>query len=352
MFFLARNNKNLHLSRFVVVALPLLVALAVRSKTALAFQQQHSSNLPVPTTSSFVSPLALASVVSDGMCNHSEETSINVTEPETSDCAAVSRRNAVSGALFSAAATAFATASCCLPLGAAVAAEGGEAATPEIATTTTTPLRPQPPLPRREEPFTVVFAVRTDSQKPDDLSILEIEVRPDWAPLAAARFQRLVEEGFYNDAPFFRVLPGYVAQFGISADPALNRRWVYCDDERAEAVANTCQPPLPDEPRLESNQRGTISFASSGKNSRRTQVFVNLANNGGPPNFLDAQNFVPFARIVERSSGGDTGASFSPKKLNGEYGGKVNQGKAAYYGGEYFRAVFPRLSVIKDAKIL
>lgn len=192
-----------------------------------------------------------------------------------------------------------------------------------------------------EEPFRVLFEIQIAPDQP--LAELEIEVRPDWAPLAAQRFKELVELGFYNDAPFFRVLPGYVAQFGISSDPAFNKQWVYCDTTNEE-TKQACRPPLKDEPRTQPNKKGTLSFASSGKNSRKTQVFLNLANNDGPPNFLDAQNFVPFARVARGME--------LLKQLNGEYGGRVNQGKAAYYGGEYFREVFPKLSVIKEAKIL
>ena len=98
-----------------------------------------------------------------------------------------------------------------------------------------------------------------------------------------------------------------------------------------------------------------MSFASSGKNSRTTQVFINLGNNDGVPNFLDGQNFVPFARVVR-------GMDDTVKQLNSEYGrkekmsggltGSVNQGKAAYYGAKYLDAVFPKLSIIKDAKII
>ena len=199
----------------------------------------------------------------------------------------------------------------------------------------------------KTDPFRVLFTIQIDPKTPETLSELEIEVRPDWAPLAAERFRTLVELGFYRDAPFFRVLPGYVAQFGISTNPQLNKQWVYCDKTNEETKRG-CQPSIPDEPRKQPNKKGTLSFASSGKNSRNTQIFINLANNDGPPNFLDAQNFVPFARIVR----GMDAENNVPKRLNSEYGGKVNQGKAAYYGGEYFQAVFPKLSVIRDAKIL
>lgn len=196
------------------------------------------------------------------------------------------------------------------------------------------------PATAADETFNVLFTIQLSSGNMEEL---EVEVRPDWAPLAAQRFRELVELGFYKDAPFFRVLPGFVAQFGISSDPKLNKQWVFCDTSDEEAK-NNCKPPLLDEPRTQANKKGTLTFASSGKNSRKSQIFINLANNDGPPNFLDAQGFVPFARIVKGME--------VPKKLNGEYGGKVNQGKAAYYGGEYFEAVFPKLSVIKDAKIL
>ncbi|VEU44278.1 unnamed protein product [Pseudo-nitzschia multistriata] len=200
---------------------------------------------------------------------------------------------------------------------------------------------------RQEQPFRVLFVVQIDPSKPNELSEIEIEVRPDWAPLAAARFRKLVELGFYTDCRFFRVLPGYVAQFGIASDPALNKKWLYCGASDEEG-RQQCQKPIPDEPRLQPNKRGTLSFASSGKNSRTTQIFVNLVNNDGPPNFLDPQGFVPFAQIVR----GMDGATNVPKQLNSEYGGKVNQGKAAFYGAEYFQAVFPRLSVIKTATVL
>jgi cyclophilin family peptidyl-prolyl cis-trans isomerase len=114
---------------------------------------------------------------------------------------------------------------------------------------------------------------------------------------------------------------------------------------------------VPDEPRKQPNKKGTLTFAasSSGKNSRQTQVFVNLNNNDGPPNCLDAQGFVPFARVTK---GMDT---VVVNEINSEYGlqeslsgglaGSVNQGKAAYFGKEYLDALFPKLSVIQSVKI-
>jgi len=127
------------------------------------------------------------------------------------------------------------------------------------------------------EPFKVLFTVQTDA-KQNDTSEIEIEVRPDWAPIAAARFKELVESGFYNDSRFVRVLPGFVAQFGIAADPKLNKEWILCE--------KSCRA-LPDEPRAESNKRGTLSFASSGKNSRQTQVRCWERND------ITSRNYIP-----------------------------------------------------------
>ena len=167
----------------------------------------------------------------------------------------------------------------------------------------------------------VLFTIQLDSSKPEELPDLEIECRPDWAPGAAARFKELIEIGFYKDSPFFRVLPGFIGQFGVSADPNLNKQWMYCDTSDKEA-SKLCKQPLPDEPWNVPNKKGTLSFASSGKNSRKTQVFINYG-----------QGFVPFARVVR-------GEDIIVKGLNGEYKGNVGQGKAAYYGKEYFENVF------------
>mmetsp|Transcript_7206 Transcript_7206/g.10325 ORF Transcript_7206/g.10325 Transcript_7206/m.10325 type:complete len:301 (-) Transcript_7206:83-985(-) len=196
----------------------------------------------------------------------------------------------------------------------------------------------------QELPFIVELEIQLDPRD-EKSSNIEIEVYPEMAPLAAARFRELVEIGFYDEAKFFRVLPGYIAQFGIASNADFNKEWILCE--------KSCRS-ISDEKRKLSNKKGTLSFASSGKDSRQTQVFINLSNNDGPPNFLDAQGFVPFAKVI---SGMDTVVP----KLNTEYGlieelsgglsGAVNQRKAAYYGKEYLDALFPKLSVLKKATI-
>jgi cyclophilin family peptidyl-prolyl cis-trans isomerase len=294
----------------------LLVAIFAQCESIIAFQQK--TTVPIKKTKTLAACIGSRSMTL--LASKRESIHGNGDQDNLESCV-LSRRKAVCGGL------SVATIASWWPSKEVIASES---------TSSTT-----------AKPFRVLFTIQIDFQKPNDLSELEVEVRPDWAPLAAERFRNLVELGFYRDAPFFRVLPGYVAQFGISSNPKLNKQWVYCDTTDEESKIK-CKPSLPDEPRKQPNKRGTLSFASSGKNSRKTQIFINLSNNDGPPNFLDAQNFIPFAFIVR----GMEPDNNIPKRLNSEYGGRVNQGKAAYYGGEYFEAVFPNLSVIRDAKIL
>ena len=109
-----------------------------------------------------------------------------------------------------------------------------------------------------------------------------VEINQDNAPIGARRFYELCRDGFFDDARFFRVLRKFVAQFGINKDPEVTRLW------------NMKAPLIDDTPKLK-NVRGTIAFATSGPNSRRTQVFINLADNPA----LDGQGFAPIGRIVE-----------------------------------------------------
>src|SRR5271165_5483259 len=108
-----------------------------------------------------------------------------------------------------------------------------------------------------------------------------VEVHRDWAPLGADRFYNLVRRGFFTNAAFFRVVPGFVVQFGLNADPAVNKAW---------HDAN-----IHDDPVKQSNKRGTLVFATAGPNTRTTQFFINFGDNAR----LDAMGFAPFGEIVE-----------------------------------------------------
>jgi len=159
-----------------------------------------------------------------------------------------------------------------------------------------------------------------------------IEVHRDWAPNGADRFYNLVKNGFYDDVRFFRVLEGFMAQFGINGDPSLSAVW---------RNAN-----IKDDPVKQSNTRGMITFATAGPNTRTTQVFINFGDNAG----LDGQGFSPFGKVV---SGMDVVDS-----LYGGYGeGAPNgagpdQGRVQSQGNAYLEKSFPKLDYVKTATIV
>lgn len=154
----------------------------------------------------------------------------------------------------------------------------------------------------------------------------DVEVQRDWAPLGADRFHNLVRIGFYDGGRFFRVLPGFVAQFGKSPDPEVNKVWYGAE--------------IKDDPVRESNKLGYLTFATDGKDSRATQVFVNLADN---PN-LDKKGFSPIGRVVK---GMDV-----VKRLYGGYGDAPDQNMIHFKGDRYLEESFPRLDRIISATIV
>lgn len=150
-------------------------------------------------------------------------------------------------------------------------------------------------------------------------------VHRDWAPLGAGRFYELVKSGFYDDCRFFRVVSGFMVQFGINGNPSTQQSW-----ERS----------LKDDPAKESNRRGYMTFATSGRDSRTTQVFINFVDNA----FLDSQGFSPFAEVIEGMDNLD--------KINAEYGESPDQGQINSSGNTYLNAQFPKLDYIKKATVI
>ena len=149
----------------------------------------------------------------------------------------------------------------------------------------------------------------------------------DWAPIGANRFRDLVEEKFYDDTRFFRVIPSFMVQFGLSGDPAKSAEW------RSLTIN--------DEPVKESNKPGYITFAKTGApNSRTTQLFINYVDNAR----LDGMGFAPFGKVL-----GD-GMKVVEDIFN--IGEKPNQGKIQSDGNKYLNAEFPQLSYIKSARIV
>jgi peptidyl-prolyl cis-trans isomerase A (cyclophilin A) len=153
-----------------------------------------------------------------------------------------------------------------------------------------------------------------------------IEVRRAWAPKGADRFYNLVKNGFFDEARFFRVVPNFMVQFGISGDPAIAAKWMNAN--------------IPDDPASgHSNTKGFVSFATRGPNTRTTQVFINYGNNAG----LDKQGFTPFGEVT---SGMD-----AVEKITDQYGEKPNQGSIQSQGNVYLKAQFPKLDYVKSATI-
>jgi len=159
-----------------------------------------------------------------------------------------------------------------------------------------------------------------------------IDVTRARAPGGADRFYNLVKSGCYDGARFFRVLPGFVVQFGIPGDPAVAREW------RAARIA--------DDPVTQSNGPAHVTFATAGPNSRTTQVFINLANNAS----LDRMGFAPFGRVSE---GMDVvGQLYAGYGEGAPHGRGPDQGHVQSEGNSYLEKSFPMLDYIQKASIL
>jgi peptidyl-prolyl cis-trans isomerase A (cyclophilin A) len=184
------------------------------------------------------------------------------------------------------------------------------------------------PAPAKVERPPDVFNVNLDTSK----GPVTIEVHRDWAPVGVDHFYALVTTGYYDGNRFFRVVRNFVAQFGVSGDPELNRLW---------GTTN-----LPDDPVKQSNVKGTVTYATTGAGGRSTQLFINLRDNKS----LDKQGFAPIGKVT---SGMDT-----VERLYNSYGEMPSRGghgpdpvKIAQQGNEYLENNFARLDYIRKATI-
>jgi len=171
------------------------------------------------------------------------------------------------------------------------------------------------------------YKARFDTSK----GALVIDVRRDWAPNGADRFYNLVKNGFYDDTRFFRVVGGFMVQFGINGDPKISAQW------RTATIK--------DDPVKQSNKRGTITFATSGPDSRTSQVFINFADNSG----LDGQGFSPFGQVTTGMNIVDS--LFSGYGEGAPRGRGPDQGRIQREGNAYLTKDFPNLDYVKKATI-
>jgi peptidyl-prolyl cis-trans isomerase A (cyclophilin A) len=155
-----------------------------------------------------------------------------------------------------------------------------------------------------------------------------VTVHRAWAPIGADRFYNLVRARFFDGDEFFRVVKGFVVQFGISGFPAVSSAWQNAN--------------IKDDPVKASNTPGTMTFADAGPDTRTTQVFINLANNAS----LDSQGFAPFAKVTKGMA--------VVNKLFGGYGEAVTnlQGNIASQGNAFLKKRFPKLDAVISARVV
>ncbi len=181
----------------------------------------------------------------------------------------------------------------------------------------------KPALLKDQAPAT--YQVKFDTSRGE----FTITVTRAWAPLGADRFYNLVKHHYFDNAHFFRVLPNFVAQFGIHANPSVTAAW-----EKAT---------IKDDPHSQSNKKGTITFATAGPNTRTTQLFINLKDNAS----LDSQGFTPFGAV-------DGDGMKVVNLLYDQYGDSAGMDQEAITKGgkKYIDTKWPRLDIIKSATLV
>ena len=191
------------------------------------------------------------------------------------------------------------------------------------------------PSPAEEQPKALVAPAVFRAQFVTTKGPFVIEVHRDWAPLGADRFYQLIHENYYNGAGIYRVVRGFIVQFGISKSPYQTAHW--------------SSMTIPDDPVKEHNTRGTVTFASAGPNTRTAEIFINLANNASK---LDNQGFSPFGTVVD-------GMTKTVDRFYAGYGDIAplggrgpDPGQITSQGNVYLQTQFPDLDYIKTAELV
>jgi len=173
-----------------------------------------------------------------------------------------------------------------------------------------------------------VFVARLETTK----GVIRIQVNREWAPLGADRFFNLVKAGYYDGVTFHRVIPGFMAEFGINGDPWVNAAWR--------------QATMQDEPVRKPNDRGRVSFSKNQPNTRTVQIFINTDDNPS----LNGQGFSPFGEVIEGMDVVDAlYADYGESPTRGGEG--VYQAMAIARGDEYLNEEFPLLDRIEQAVV-
>ena len=160
-----------------------------------------------------------------------------------------------------------------------------------------------------------------------------VTVTRAWAPIGADRFYNLVKHHFFDNASFFRVIPNFMAQLGVSAYPPVSAAW-----EKAT---------IKDDPVTQSNKRGYVTFATAGQDTRTTQIFINFKDNSR----LDRDGFAPFGKVDDQGMKVvdmlyDVYGDGPPQ------GSGPDQGQIAKQGKPYLDKGWPKLDSIKTATLV
>ena len=181
---------------------------------------------------------------------------------------------------------------------------------------------------KADEKAPAAFKVKFNTTKGD----FTIEVTRAWAPLGADRFYNLVKIGYFTDIAFFRVISGFMVQFGIHGDPAVSAKW-------REAGIKDDKP-------AQSNLKGYITYAMAGPDTRTTQFFINYGDNSR----LDDMGFAPFGKVTEGMNVVDS--IYSGYGEGAPSGMGPDQGRAQMQGNAYFKKDFPKMDYILGAELL